>query len=222
MHADIERMIEDIRYETQDSRDLTGISAIAPPIVAALRQTPREVFVVDGFAGNAYANRPLPICHGQTISQPFIVALMTHLLKPQPEHTVLEIGTGSGYQAAVLAHLVKRVISIEIIAGLADRAAELLRSLQVNNVEIHHADGYLGWPESAPYDGIIVTACAPAVPPALIDQLKPGGRMVIPIGQAHAYQELRLLEKSAAGEVSARNVLPVAFVPFTRAEQTRR
>lgn len=189
---------------------------IAPQVIEALRQTPRDVFVADGFEGSAYANRPLPLGYGQTISQPFIVALMTHLLMPQPEHTVLEIGTGSGYQAAVLARLVRRIVSIEIISGLADHAAELLRSLNVNNVEIHHGDGYLGWPECAPYDGIIVTACAPAVPPALIDQLKPGGRMVIPIGQAHAYQELRLVEKSADGAVTTRNVLPVAFVPFTR------
>ena len=176
--------------------------------------------MADGLAGNAYANRPLPIGHGQTISQPFIVALMTHLLMPRAEHTVLEIGTGSGYQAAVLARLVKRVIGIEIIAELAGHAAELLHSLHLDNVDIHHGDGYLGWPECAPYDGIIVTACTPAIPPALIEQLKPGGRMVIPIGQAHAHQELRLLEKSPIGAVTARNVLPVAFVPFTRAQQT--
>lgn len=216
MHADVERMIEDIRFETLDSRDFTGISEIAPQIIEALRQTPREAFVDAGFGGNAYANRPLPLSYGQTISQPFIVALMTQLLMPQPDHTVLEIGTGSGYQAAVLARLVRHLISIEIISGLADHAAELLRTLHVNNVEIHHGDGYLGWPECAPYDGIIVTACAPALPPALLEQLKPGGRMVIPIGQAHAYQELRLVEKSADGAVTARNVLPVAFVPFTR------
>ena len=217
MHPNLERMIEDIRFETLESRNFTGVSVIAPQIIDALRQTPREAFVTDGFEGNAYANRPLPLCHGQTISQPFIVALMTQLLMPRPDHTILEVGTGSGYQAAVLARLVRHVVSIEIIAELAKRATELLRSQQVNNVEIHHGDGYLGWPESAPYDGIIVTACAPAVPPPLIDQLKPGGRMIIPIGQAHAYQELRLVEKSEDGAVTARNVLPVAFVPFTRA-----
>ncbi|MEK7736342.1 MAG: protein-L-isoaspartate(D-aspartate) O-methyltransferase [Pseudomonadota bacterium] len=217
MHPNLERMIEDIRFETLESRNFTGVSVIAPQIIDALRQTPREAFVTAGFEGNAYANRPLPLCHGQTISQPFIVALMTQLLMPRPDHTILEVGTGSGYQAAVLARLVRHVVSIEIIAELAKRATELLRSQQVNNVEIHHGDGYLGWPESAPYDGIIVTACAPAVPPPLIDQLKPGGRMIIPIGQAHAYQELRLVEKSEDGAVTARNVLPVAFVPFTRA-----
>lgn len=216
MHADVERMIQDIQFETLDSRNLTGISAIAPQIIEALRRTPRETFVDAGFEGSAYANHPLPLRFGQTISQPFIVALMTQLLKPQPDHSILEIGTGSGYQAAVLARLVRHVTSIEIISGLADRAVELLRSLHINNVEVHHGDGYLGWPECAPYDGIIVTACAPAVPPPLIDQLKPGGRMVIPIGQAHAYQELRLVEKSADGALTTHNVLPVAFVPFTR------
>lgn len=220
MHADVERMIEDIRFETLDSQSYTGIAAIAPPIIEALRHTPRESFVSAGFEGNAYANRPLPLSHGQTISQPFIVALMTQFLMPQPDHTILEIGTGSGYQAAVLARLVRRIVSIEIIAELAKRAAELLRSLRVNNVEIHHSDGYLGWPESAPYDGIIVTACAPSVPPPLIDQLKPGGRMIIPIGQPHACQELRLVEKSMDGKVNSRDVLPVAFVPFTRDWQT--
>jgi protein-L-isoaspartate(D-aspartate) O-methyltransferase len=217
MHSEIERLIEEIESETLETRAWTGISTLAPEVVEALRRTPRHDFVPEEQVRYAYANRPLPVGFGQTISQPFIVALMTQMLLPQPDHVVLEVGTGSGYQAAVLARLVRRVVSIEIIGALAESAAERLRLLGVNNVETHHADGHQGWPECAPYDGIIVTACAREVPAALVEQLKPGGRMAIPVGVPYGAQDLYLVQKSAEGEVSSRATLPVAFVPLTHA-----
>ena len=216
MNPGTERMIHDIQFETAESREWTGISAIEPKVIDALRHTPRDAFVAEEYRPLAYANHPLPAGYGQTISQPFIVALMTQLLLPQAGHTLLEIGTGTGYQSAVLARLVKRVISLELIDALAERARSLLGTLGVSNVDIYQGDGYLGYPESAPYDGIIVTACATEIPRPLFDQLKPGARMVIPIGPAHGAQELLLVEKSADGLPSSRNVLPVAFVPLKR------
>lgn len=217
MNTRLERMLHEIQVETGESRDWTGISAIEPQVIDALRQTDRAAFVTGEYGHLAYANHPLPAGCGQTISQPFIVALMTQMLLPQPDDLMLEIGTGTGYQAAVLAKLVKRVVSIEIIAALAERATKLLKTLGVGNVDVHHGDGYQGWPELAPYDGIIVTACAGEIPPPLLEQLKPGARMIIPIGIAHGPQDLLLLEKSTAGTPSSRNVLPVSFVPFRRA-----
>ena len=163
----------------------------------------------------AYANHPLPIGHGQTISQPFIVALMTDLLDPEPDQTVLEIGTGSGYQAAVLARLVRRVYSVEVVPALSAQAATTLAGKHIDNVSLRVGNGADGWPEHASYDGIIVTAAAPTVPPALITQLKDGGRMVIPLGLPHDSQMLTLLCKGADGGVTRRDILPVAFVPFT-------
>jgi protein-L-isoaspartate(D-aspartate) O-methyltransferase len=165
--------------------------------------------------GAAYDNRPLPIGHGQTISQPFVVALMTELLDLEPDDTVLEVGTGSGYQAAVLAELAGTVCSIEVIPELAHTAANALGSEGCTNVLLRTGDGGLGWPERAPFDAIIVTAAAPEIPPALVAQLRIGGRMVIPVGPRHGDQELVLLTKDTAGEVTQRNVLPVAFVPLT-------
>ncbi|MFA6310864.1 MAG: protein-L-isoaspartate(D-aspartate) O-methyltransferase [Sterolibacterium sp.] len=216
MNASLERMLHEIQVETADSSAWTGISAIEPAVIDALRQTDRGAFVGDDYRHLAYANRPLPVGFGQTISQPFIVALMTQLLLPRPDATMLEIGTGSCYQAAVLARLVKRVVSIEIIAALAERATKQIAKLAIDNVDIHHGDGYRGWPELAPYDGIIVTACATEIPPPLIEQLKPGARMVIPVGAAYGPQDLLVVEKSLAGVTSSRSVLPVAFVPFKR------
>lgn len=221
MNTELDRLIEEIQSETRWTRGMTGVSAITPEVVEALRATPREAFVGDGQQACAYLNQPLPVGYGQTISQPFIVAIMTQLLLPQAAHTVLEIGSGSGYQAAVLAHLVKQVISIEIIPQLADMAAKRLRGLAIDNVGVHCADGYHGWPDQAPYDGVIVTACAPYVPPALTGQLKAGGRMVIPVGEAHGYQELRLIEKSADAKLTERSVLSVAFVPLTRSRPAK-
>ncbi|TRZ55711.1 MAG: protein-L-isoaspartate(D-aspartate) O-methyltransferase [Rhodocyclaceae bacterium] len=212
----MERMLHDIQFETAESRDWTGIPAIEPKVLDAVRNIPRDAFVGEEYKPEAYANHPLPAGFGQTISQPFIVALMTQMLLPQPGDTMLEIGTGTGYQSAILASLVKRVISMEVIPELAERARRLLDKLAVNNVEIHQGDGYLGYPDAAPYDGIIVTACAREIPRPLFAQLKPGARLVIPIGVPHGSQELMLVEKSAEGLLSSRSVLPVAFVPLTR------
>ena len=180
-----------------------------------LNSVERHRFVPAREISNAYENRPLPIGHGQTISQPYIVALMTDLLEPEPGDVVLEIGTGSGYQAAVLAGLVERVYSIEIIEALQEQAAARLRRLGYDNVVTRLGDGYFGWPEQAPFDAIIVTAAASHVPPPLIGQLKPGGRMVIPVGGRFATQHLLLLEKNAAGEILTRQIAAVRFVPLT-------
>jgi len=159
-------------------------------------------------------NKPLPIGCGQTISQPFIVALMTELLAPGPEDAVLEVGTGSGYQAAILARLVRQVYSLERIPELANVASQRLRELGVANVEVRTGDGIQGWEEHAPFDGIIVTAAAGEVPPVLVQQLKPGGRLVIPVGSPNRTQDLRVLDKDLQGMVRSRSVLPVVFVPL--------
>jgi protein-L-isoaspartate(D-aspartate) O-methyltransferase len=174
----------------------------------------RHRLVPPGEAARAYRNHPLPIGAGQTISQPYIVALSTDLLQPRPGDVVLEVGTGSGYQAAVLAEIVGRVYSIEIVESLGRTAAKRLEELGYDNVEVRIGDGYAGWPEKAPFDGIVVTAAAPRVPQALIDQLKPGGRMVIPVGGASDIQHLKLLTKRADGAVEEKKVLPVRFVPL--------
>ena len=184
-------------------------------VLAAMRTVPRHEFVPDAIRFSAYEDRPLPIGHGQTISQPFIVAFMTEQLKPQPTDKVLEIGTGSGYQAAVLSGLVKEVFTIEIVEPLAKRAAADLRRLGYTNVFVRAGDGYKGWPEHAPFDAIIVTCAPDQVPQPLIEQLKEGGCLVIPVGPEGGVQELVLLEKRG-GEVKQRSVLPVRFVPMTR------
>jgi protein-L-isoaspartate(D-aspartate) O-methyltransferase len=178
--------------------------------------TPRHLFVPEPLRGAAYSDRPVPIGFGQTISQPFIVALMTDLLDMGTDDAVLEIGTGSGYQAAVLAPLVGRVCTVEIVPGLGVPAAERLRRLGYGNVRVQVADGYGGWPDCGPFDAIVVTAAADHVPPPLVAQLKPGGRMAIPVGGPFATQFLTLVEKSETGEVRARQLLPVRFVPLTR------
>ncbi len=219
MTAEMDQMIRDIQDEVRSCRNWTGIEAISPAVLDAIRGTPREAFVPAWARSCAHANRALPLDYGQTISQPLVVALMTELLAPRPEHRVLEIGAGSGYQAAVLARLVARVVSVEIVPELADAAAQRLRSLAVDNVAIHCADGHHGWPQEAPYDSILIAACTPSVPPALIEQLKPGGRMIAPIGQSYGYQELRLIEKSPDARISSRAVLPVAFVPLTAGQK---
>jgi protein-L-isoaspartate(D-aspartate) O-methyltransferase len=188
-------------------------------VLQAMRTIPRHEFVPEDVRPHAYEDRPLPIGYGQTISQPFIVALMTDLLDVQPDHKLLEIGTGSGYQAAVLSPLAEQVYSIEIVSELGNRAGEVLRRLGYSNVETKIADGYYGWPEAAPFDGIVVTAASSHIPPALIQQLKPGGRMVIPIGGPFSAQQLMLIKKQPSGGITTRQLLPVQFVPFTRAEQ---
>lgn len=184
-------------------------------VLSALNEVRRHEFVPRNARGEAYANHPLPIGHGQTISQPYIVALMTDLVEPEEDDVVLEIGTGSGYQAAVLAKLVKKVYSIEIIEPLAQSASERLARLGYENVETRLGDGYYGWEEHAPFDAIVVTAAASHVPPPLIQQLKPGGRMVIPVGGRFMLQYLLLIEKTKDGDVLTRQITAVRFVPLT-------
>lgn len=187
-----------------------------PRVLAAMRKVPRHEFVAEQYAYAAYEDHPLPIGYGQTISQPYIVALMTELLRLMPEAKVLEVGTGCGYQTAVLAEIAAEVYSVEIIEPLARESVDRLQRLGYKNVLVKHADGYPGWPEQAPFDGIIVTAGADHVPPPLIEQLKPGGRMVIPVGEPHGEQMLLVVEKTLNGRISTRNVTPVLFVPLTR------
>jgi protein-L-isoaspartate(D-aspartate) O-methyltransferase len=206
-------MIEEIAAEAAATADYTGRSAFDGRVMAALASVPRHEFVPPVEEAYAYINNALPIGYGQTISQPYIVALMTDLLDPRPDHSVLEIGTGSGYQAAILSELVRKVYSIEVIPELAAEAEERLRRLGYHNVSVKAGDGNAGWPEHAPYDGIIITAAAATVPQALLAQLRSGGRMVIPVGDSGG-QELILIERSVAGAISERRVLPVAFVPL--------
>ncbi len=185
-------------------------------VLAAIDRVPRARFVAEADRDLAYANHPLPIGHGQTISQPFIVALMSELLETEAGDRVLEIGTGSGYQAAILAELGCEVFSIEIVGALAASAQALLHELDYGGVHLRHGDGYLGWPEEAPFDKVIVTAAPEEIPDALVAQLKVGGKMVIPVGPRGAVQQLTLLEKGADGEVRTTRILSVAFVPMVR------
>ena len=189
------------------------VRRIAPKVLGRLRTVPRHRFVPTSLAPLAYQDSALPIGHAATISQPFMVAVMTELARTEPHHVVLEVGSGSGYQAAVLSGLVRRVYTIELVEPLARAAAERLTRMGYANVEVRAGDGYQGWPEHAPFDSIVVTAGAPQVPPALVRQLKPGGRMVIPVGPLDA-QELMLIEKTAAGAVRRQRVMPVIFVPL--------
>ncbi len=188
-----------------------------PATLAAMRSVPRHLFVPGPQAASAYDDRPLPIGHGQTISQPFIVAYMTELVRPGPDRKILEIGTGSGYQAAILAATGAEVYSIEIITELATDAAARLRELGYGAVQTRAADGYHGWAEQAPFDAIIVTAASEFIPPPLIEQLKDGGVMVIPVGSPFFVQTLMLVQKRGNAITSA-NLMPVRFVPFRRAE----
>jgi protein-L-isoaspartate(D-aspartate) O-methyltransferase len=213
---DIEPLLAEIAADYRLTAGLTGRAAISPLVAAALRAVPRHAFVAPADRRCAYENRPLAIGQGQTISQPFIVALMTDLLDPRPQHVVLEIGTGCGYQAAVLARLVRHVYTVEVISDLASSAARRLAALGYDNVSVLAADGYGGWPAHAPYDGIIVTAGAAAVPEPLLAQLKSGGRMVIPVDRQGMGQMLVLIEKGAGGHVRQSDILPVTFVPVTR------
>ncbi|NIQ95863.1 MAG: protein-L-isoaspartate(D-aspartate) O-methyltransferase [Desulfuromonadales bacterium] len=217
--ADRDEMIETIEREVEMTRHLTGRSSLDPRVLRAMATVPRDEFVPEQSRGDAFGNHPLPIGEGQTISQPFMVALMTDLLEPEPEHVVLEVGTGSGYQAAILAQLVERVYTVEVIAALAKRAEATLKRLGYANVSVSCHDGSRGWPEHAPYDGIVVTAAAPAIPQALVDQLKPGGRLVVPVGRPYMPQELRMVEKDARGQATTRDILGVAFVPLTGEQQ---
>jgi protein-L-isoaspartate(D-aspartate) O-methyltransferase len=211
----INALLRSIEADCRNTWRYTGTQAFNPEVMKAIAMVPREKFVPDHLKPWAYENNPLPIGEGQTISQPFIVALMTDLLCPNKNQVILEVGTGSGYQAAILSQLVNKVYSIEIVPPLALKAKQLLRELHYENIEIRQGDASLGWPEHAPFDGIVVTAAADHIPPALIEQLRPGGRLVIPVGGADMAQELQLIQKDAQGRLTQRNILPVAFVPFT-------
>ena len=193
---------------------LMGRDITDEDVIEAMESVPREQFVPPEYRGQAYADRPLPIGYGQTISQPYIVALMTQLLQLKPEHKVLEVGTGSGYQAAILGELCSEVYTVEIIRELAEAAKEKLKRLGYENVHVKHADGYYGWKEHAPYDAIIVTAAPDHIPPPLVAQLKDGGRLVIPVGPPGGYQTLWLIEKKGE-EIISRNITGVIFVPLT-------
>jgi protein-L-isoaspartate(D-aspartate) O-methyltransferase len=196
-------MVDD-QLSTRDIKD--------PRVLDAMKRVPRHEFVPEPLRGSAYADSPLPICHDQTISQPYIVAYMSEALELQPSHRVLEIGTGSGYQAAILGELAKEVYTIEIVAPLADRARATLKQLGYANVHVRTGNGYLGWPEQAPFDRVMVTAAPDTIPPALIEQLKVGGLMAIPVGVGD--QELRILRRTDTGLETLRT-LPVRFVPMT-------
>ncbi len=210
-------MVTEIEGDVAATARYIDKEALDPRVMQVMGQVPRHQFVPERQRPHAYENRPLAIGHGQTISQPYIVALMSDLARPEPEARVLEIGTGSGYQAAVLAELVAEVYSIEIVPELAAEAGERLRRLDYANLHTRQGDGYYGWESAAPFDAIVVTAAASHVPPPLIDQLKPGGRMVIPVGGRFQVQQLMLVEKQADGSVLSRQVLPVRFVPLTGA-----
>lgn len=184
-------------------------------VLDALEKVPRHLFVPIEYRRQAYNDHAVPIGYGQTISQPFIVALMTFLLEVTPEDKVLEIGTGSGYQAAVLSHLTDEVYSVEIIEALAREAEERMEDLGYDTIELRESDGYYGWPEKGPFDKIIVTAAAGHVPPPLIEQLNPGGKIIIPLGNPFSTQILSIINKSEEGELTSLQVLPVRFVPFT-------
>lgn len=185
-------------------------------VLAAMRAVPRHLFVRQKDISHAYNDYPLPIGYGQTISQPYIVAYMTEMLQVEPQHRVLEVGTGSGYQAAILSYLVQEVYTVEIVRALAEKAKDRLQHLNYRNVQVQTADGYYGWEAYAPFDRIIVTAAATLVPPPLLKQLRPGGKMCIPVGGQYAVQYLTLVEKSKEGKIKMRKVLPVRFVPLTR------
>lgn len=216
MKARRERMVLEIVDMVHQTRHETGCEALSERVVAALRRVERHRFVPTAQIARAYDNRPLPIGAGQTISQPFIVALMTELMALDASSKVLEVGTGSGYQAAVLAELVAAVYSIEIIEPLGMEAARALAAAGYENVHTRVGDGHAGWPQEAPFDAIIVTAAAPALPQPLVDQLKPGGRLVLPLDAPGGAQSLTVIEKDAAGAITSRPVLRVRFVPFER------
>jgi len=207
-------MVAAVATEVLWTNRYLGKTALDARVIAALGQVPRHEFVPPGMRDQAYENRPLPIGYHQTISQPYMVAIMTDLLHPKSSDRVLEIGTGSGYQAAVLSPLVAQVYSVETVPQLATEAAERLRRLGYANVELREGDGYLGWPDKAPFDGIIVTAAAPELPEALVRQLAPGGRLIIPLGPRGGEQALFVVRKDSDGTIDRRPVLPVAFVPM--------
>jgi protein-L-isoaspartate(D-aspartate) O-methyltransferase len=212
-------LVREIELAVRATRRSIGKSELDRRVMGAIAAVPRHEFVPAAFRDLAYHNRPLPIGEGQTISQPYIVALMTDLARVDEGSVVLEVGTGSGYQAAVLAEIAEHVYTIEIVEGLGRRAAETLERLGYDNVTVRIGDGYRGWPEQAPFDAIVVTAAPEEIPEPLIDQLARGGRLVVPVGAQGGAQSLQLLEKDDAGDVRIVDVLPVSFVPFTRDDE---
>ena len=211
---DLQCLLNEIRQQVRETSEYTGRRALDARVMAALQKVPRHAFVPDQLQDSAYINDPLPIGYGQTISQPYIVAVMTDLIRPQADDVLLEVGTGSGYQAAILAELVQQVYSIEMVDELAEAARERLRNLGYRNVEVRSGNGHFGWPEHAPYDAIAVTAAATEIPHRLIEQLKPGGRLVMPVGARYFGQELVLVHKDEQGRIEKKSGLPVAFVPL--------
>jgi len=210
-----QQMVREIRQNVADTTRYIGRPALNERVMSAMGTVPRHEFVPPSMQSSAYENRPLSIGHGQTISQPYIVALMTDLVDLDEQDTVLEIGTGSGYQAAILSELVHKVYTIEIVEALGLSAAKRLQKLGYNNVETRLGDGYYGWPEQGPFDAIVVTAASSHIPPPLVQQIKPGGIMLIPVGSQFQVQQLTLVRKDEKGDVITRQVLPVRFVPLT-------
>ena len=210
-----QEMILAIERMVADTRDYTGRASLAPEVMAAMARVPRHEFIPEERRTYAYENRPLPIGSGQTISQPYIVALMTDLAGVNRDSVVLEVGTRSGYQAAVLAELAGQVYTIEIIEELGRNAAKLLQRLGYNNVTVRIGDGYHGWPEQGPFDAILVTAAPEKIPEPLLEQLAPGGRLIIPVGGRYDVQSLQVVEKDRSGRLHTKPVLPVGFVPLT-------
>jgi protein-L-isoaspartate(D-aspartate) O-methyltransferase len=214
MKALREAMVREIELSAADLAETLGRGMLSPRVMAALRDVPRHLFLPPEHLSEAYLNRPVPIGHGQTISQPFIVALMTDLLDPRPSHRVLEVGTGSGYQTAVLARLAGTVFTVELRAPLAERARRVFAELGLGGIHTRVGDGYLGWPEEAPFDAILVAAAPPEVPEPLIRQLAPGGRLAIPVGREA--QQLIVVEKQSDQSIILREIIPVCFVPLRR------
>ncbi len=213
--AERQALVREIRANVRETSEYIGQSSLDERVMRVMAEVPRHEFVPASLQDDAYENRPLPIGHGQTISQPYIVALMTELVSPDPNDRVLEIGTGSGYQAAVLAELVDKVYSVEIVPPLGTEAAQRLQRLGYENIETRIGDGYYGWSDAAPFDAIVVTAAASHIPPPLVQQLRPGGTMLIPVGSRFQVQQLTLVSKDESGKVFTRQVLPVRFVPLT-------
>lgn len=214
------RLLEDITQDTRQTENFTGRQKISGPVMAAMARVPRHEFVLPEDDAVAYVNRPRGIGFGQTISQPYIVAIMTDMLDLGPNDVVLEIGTGSGYQTAVLALLCRHVFSMEILKPLADSASVRLKRLGYDNVDVRHGDGFLGWPEAGPFDAIIVTAAPEEIPARLCDQLKTGGRVIVPIGPVHGNQILKVGDKDESGRMHFRSTLPVAFVPMVSGQSS--
>ena len=211
-------MVETIRARARSYVNVLGQQGLSEKVLDALGQTQRHLFIPERSCSTAYADGPVPIGLGQTISQPFIIALMTQLANVAPDDVVLEVGTGSGYQAAILARLARKVCTIEIIPQLAEASARTLRDLGYDNVSVRAGDGYVGWPECGPFDAIVITAALAEVPPPLIEQLKVGGRLVMPVGPAYTTQQLTVVVKIGLGQTTTRTVGLVRFVPLTRSE----